>query len=124
MADVALALHCVRRAVQPAGRIPRLLRPRHRRWCVASRRVRRDHCRSQRPLADAAVRALGPPGASLVALGAVLSIAGTLNSITFATSRLLLGMSEQGQLPAVFGRIHAGYRTPVAAILITAGVAL
>src|SRR2546423_12317107 len=33
-------------------------------------------------------------------------------------------MSEQGQLPAVFGRIRASYRTPVAAILVTAGVAL
>ena len=84
----------------------------------------RDLAHSQRPLADAAVQALGPPGASLVALGAVLAIAGTLNSITFATSRLLLPMSEQGQLPALFGRIHPNYRTPAAAILFTAAVAL
>ena len=83
-----------------------------------------DLAHSPRPLADAAVQALGPWGASLVAFGAILSIAGTLNSITFATSRLLLPMSEQGQLPASFGRIHARYRTPALAILFTAAVAL
>ena len=83
-----------------------------------------DLAHSQRPLADAAVQALGPWGASLVALGAVLSIAGTLNSITFASARLLLPMSEQGQLPAWFGRIHPTYHTPAVAILVTTAVAL
>jgi len=83
-----------------------------------------DLARSQRPLADAAVATFGAHGASLVALGALLSIAGTLNSITFATPRLLFAMSEQHQLPAVFARTHPRYRTPTVSTLVTAAVAL
>jgi amino acid transporter len=37
---------------------------------------------------------------------------------------MLYALAEQGDLPRSLARVHAGYRTPVNAILFTAGVAL
>ena len=59
---------------------------------------------SQRPLADAGVQFLGEPGCRTYSVGALVSMAGTLNALMFATPRLLFAMSENGQLPAVFLR--------------------
>ena len=39
-------------------------------------------------------------------------------------SRNLFALAEQRDLPALFARVHSGYRTPVNAILITSAVAL
>ena len=49
---------------------------------------------SERPIADASLRFLGAPGASLVAAGALVSMGGTLNALMFATPRLLFAMAE------------------------------
>jgi amino acid transporter len=78
---------------------------------------------AQRPLTDAASRVFGGAGASVVALAALVSIGGILNAILFATPRLLFAMAGNGELPDVFARTHARYRTPVAAILATTIVA-
>jgi amino acid transporter len=83
-----------------------------------------DLASSERPLADAGLHFLGPPGGSLIALGALVSIGGTLNALMFATPRLLFGMGENRQLPPVFLATHPRYRTPVLAILVTAGMTL
>lgn len=83
-----------------------------------------DLARSDRPLADASLRFLGTAGASLIALGALVSIGGTLNALTFATPRLLFAMSENGQLPRLFTAMHQRHRTPVVAIVLTSGVTL
>src|SRR6185436_7314464 len=61
-----------------------------------------DLARSERPLADASLRFLGAPGASLISLGALLSMSGTINALTFASPRILFAMAENGQLPGVF----------------------
>jgi APA family basic amino acid/polyamine antiporter len=79
-----------------------------------------DLAHSERPVADAALRVLGAPGASLVAAGALVSIAGTLNALMFATPRLLFAMSENGQLPQVLSSTHSRFRTPTVAIVLTA----
>jgi basic amino acid/polyamine antiporter, APA family len=79
---------------------------------------------SERPLADASTRFLGAAGASIIAAGALVSIGGTLNALTFASPRLLFAMAENGQLPRVFGAIHSRFRTPVTSIVLTATVAL
>src|SRR5207244_417344 len=42
-----------------------------------------DPARSDRPLADASLRFLGTPGASLMAVGALVSIGGVLNALMF-----------------------------------------
>jgi amino acid transporter len=85
--------------------------------CIA---VVPDLAHSERPVADAALRVLGVPGASLIAAGALVSIAGTLNALMFATPRLLFAMSDNGQLPQVLSSTHARVRTPILAIALTA----
>ena len=79
---------------------------------------------SQRPLADASRRFLGPPGALMMAIGTLVSITGTQNASLFATPRLLFAMAENGQLPRTVGVTHRRYQTPVVAIAITAAVSL
>lgn len=77
---------------------------------------------SQRPIADASARFLGAGAAAFVSLGALISIGGTLNSIVLVTPRLLFAMAEDGYLPRAFGGIHARFRTPHVAILISSVV--
>jgi basic amino acid/polyamine antiporter, APA family len=58
---------------------------------------------------------------SAIALLAVAN--GALINLIMA-SRLLYGMSDQGVLPAVFSRVHAGRRTPWVAIVFTTVLAM
>jgi len=83
-----------------------------------------DLAHSERPLAEAGLRFLGAPGASVIALGALISIGGTLNALTFATPRLLFAMSENGQLPRLLSSTHPRFRTPAPAIVLTVSMAL
>ena len=79
---------------------------------------------SERPLADAGSRFLGTEGALIITVGALVSVIGTLNAVFLACSRLPFGMAEQGQLPGFFLRTHRRFRTPHAAIMVTAAAAL
>jgi APA family basic amino acid/polyamine antiporter len=79
---------------------------------------------SDRPLADAAARFLGPAGAILIMVGVLISLAGNLNILTLSASRVLFAMGENGDLPAVFASVHPVLRTPVPAILMTAAAML
>jgi APA family basic amino acid/polyamine antiporter len=79
---------------------------------------------SERPLSDAGLRFLGPPGATLIAAGAIVSIGGTLNALMFATPRLPFAMAENRQLPQMFAATHPRLGTPIAAILLTAVMTL
>ena len=84
-----------------------------------------DLASSERPLADVGARLFGHYGAALIAVGALVSILGTLNGVLLAGSRLLFAMGEQGELPPLFIRTHARFRTPHVAIVVTAiGVVL
>jgi amino acid transporter len=79
---------------------------------------------STTPLADAAAVMFGSPGALVLGLGAIASMSGNLAGQILTGSRMIYALAEQGDLPRVLGRIHPRYRTPVPAILFTAGVAL
>ena len=81
---------------------------------------------SSKPLADAAVRFVGPLGGSAISFGAILSTTGTLLATILVGPRVLFAMAEQRQLPGWFGRVHERYRTPHTALLLTSlvGVAL
>jgi amino acid transporter len=79
---------------------------------------------SQRPIAEAASRFMGPAGAAVMVGGALISVTGTLNAIVLTTPRLLYAMAEQRDLPRAFAITHARYRTPVVAILVSAGAML
>jgi basic amino acid/polyamine antiporter, APA family len=77
---------------------------------------------SERPLVDASSRFLGATGASIVSVGALISITGTLNSNMLVAPRILFAMAEQGQLPQPLAATHRRFRTPHIAILISAAV--
>jgi len=79
---------------------------------------------SKTPLADAAALFLGSAGAAMLTLGAVFSTSGNNMGQALSGSRNLFALAEQGDLPPFFGRVHATYRTPVNAILVTSSVAL
>jgi APA family basic amino acid/polyamine antiporter len=79
---------------------------------------------SERPLVDAGRRFLGNSGASILLVGALISVTGTLNSIMLAAPRILFAMAEHGQLPQALAKTHKRFHTPHIAILISAAVML
>lgn len=74
---------------------------------------------SNRPLADAASRFLGSAGGAIISAGALVSIAGNLNGIMLAGSRLPFAMAERRELPGFIGAVHHRFRTPHISIAIT-----
>jgi len=79
---------------------------------------------STTPLADAAAGFLGSPGALLIGIGALASMTGNLAGQILTGSRMLFALAEQGDLPRALASIHPRFRTPVNAVVFTAGVAL
>jgi basic amino acid/polyamine antiporter, APA family len=76
------------------------------------------------PLAEAAGLFLGPFGAALLTAGVLVSTSGNNLGQALSGSRNLFALAEQGDLPRFFGYVHPKFRTPAAAIAVTAGVAL
>ena len=70
------------------------------------------------PLAAAAERFLGRPGAWLMALGAMVSIWGWFAATVLGTPRLTFAMAERGDLPRVLSAVHPRFRTPHVSILL------
>jgi amino acid transporter len=79
---------------------------------------------AERPLADAADSMLGPAGALAISIGAVISCIGIIGVLLTTTTRALFALGESGQLPAIIGRIHPGFRTPHWAIAVTSAAVL
>lgn len=79
---------------------------------------------SERPLVDAGSRFLGTAGASIITVGALISVGGTLNTIMLAGPRLLFAMAEQGELPRALAATHPRFRTPYIAILLSSVIML
>lgn len=67
---------------------------------------------SDKPLAEAAGIFMGKTGATLIALGALFSVTGTLNAIMLVGSRLPFAFSEEKQFPKVFSFVHPKFKTP------------
>lgn len=76
------------------------------------------------PLAEAAGLFLGPFGAALLTAGVLVSTSGNNLGQALSGSRNLFALAEQRDLPQFFGYVHPRFRTPAAAIGVTAGVAL
>jgi amino acid transporter len=70
-----------------------------------------------RPLAATASVLIGPTGAVLVTVAAMISSYGNLSAIMLATPRLTYSLAEKGDFPALFGRVHARFRTPHVSIV-------
>ena len=84
-------------------------------WVVIG--VLPDAIHSQRPLADVARIAVGPVGASLVAVGALISFYGYLSAKILAMPRVPFALAEQGDFPKAFAAVHPRFRTPYVSIL-------
>lgn len=83
-----------------------------------------DLTHSERPLADAAGQFIGPHGALLITIVALITALGTLHALMLTGPRLLFAMAEQQQLPSWLAATHPRFRTPYAAILLTAALQL
>jgi basic amino acid/polyamine antiporter, APA family len=79
---------------------------------------------SHRPLADAAARFLGIGGAAMITVGILISLAGNLNALILAASRVLFAMAEHGDMPTGLAAIHPRFRTPTRAVILTAAIML
>ncbi|MGB4843498.1 MAG: APC family permease [Ferruginibacter sp.] len=79
---------------------------------------------SSKPLADAAGLFMGKTGSTIIAIGALFSITGTLNAIMLVGTRLPYAFAEEKQFPKVFSFIHPKYKTPTLSLLLFTGITL
>ena len=89
-------------------------------WVVVG--VLPDAAHSQRPLADVARMAVGPIGAALVAVGALISFYGYLSAKILAMPRVPFALAEQGDFPKAFATVHRRFHTPYVSILVFAAM--
>ena len=73
------------------------------------------------PLAETAIKMVGPVGGIVIIATAVISIFSTLGGDVLATSRLPFAAAENNLLPKVLAKIHPKYKTPYVAILLFSG---
>jgi APA family basic amino acid/polyamine antiporter len=81
-----------------------------------------DPAASDRPLADAARLVLGAPAATVMAVGALISVYGYLAGAMLLVPRLTYAMAEQGDLPPWMGAVHRRFRTPHVSVALFAGL--
>jgi APA family basic amino acid/polyamine antiporter len=81
-----------------------------------------DLSKSATPIADAAAELIGPIGAFLVTLGALLSMAGTNSGTVLEGSRMLFALSLDRRMGPV-SRVNPKFHTPTVAIVIHVAVA-
>ena len=79
-----------------------------------------DLAHARRPLADAAAALVGPHGATVVSLAAVLSCAGTLSVWMIVSPRVLYALAGQGDMPRVFATVDPVRHIPAVAIMSSA----
>ena len=81
-----------------------------------------DAAGSTKPAVDSARAFLGPIGVTLVGVGTLISVYGYLSANMLHTPRVMFAMSERGDFPEVFARVHARFRTPYVSIVVFAGM--
>ena len=79
---------------------------------------------SQSPVAEAAGRFLGPAGALLMTLGAMVSIGGNVGNTILVGPRYLFALANDGYGPRALAAIHPKYRTPAVSIITLSVVSL
>jgi len=82
-----------------------------------------DLASDRTPLASAAARFMGPAGAGIITLGAVLSTLGSTSALVLVGPRILYAFARAGQLPRALASVHPRYRTPHVAVLVFAVMA-
>jgi basic amino acid/polyamine antiporter, APA family len=76
------------------------------------------------PIADAAAMIMGPGGALLITVGAILSILGTNLGTTLEASRMIFALTRDRKPFRILGYIHPRTHTPVIAIALLIVVAI
>jgi basic amino acid/polyamine antiporter, APA family len=76
---------------------------------------------SERVAADMMRRAVGPSGAAVVSVAAMISIFAALNGSLLSGSRVPYAMARDGYFFRRVGDVHPRFRTPAAAILLLGG---
>lgn len=79
---------------------------------------------SESPLTDAAYHFVGPMGALVITIGAVVSMTGSLNATMLGCTRLPFALAEQKQAPEILQFTHPKFKTPWLSILISAAAIL
>ena len=79
---------------------------------------------SDKPLTDATQLFMGPIGATIITIGAVISTMGTLNSVMLIGSRLPYALSEENQFPSIFKKLESKYSTPIYSLIIFSSITL
>lgn len=72
------------------------------------------------PLASAGRVFLGPAGAAIITIGAVLSTLGSDSAVILVGPRILYALAKGGQLPSALARVHPRYLTPHIAVVVFA----
>jgi amino acid transporter len=75
-------------------------------------------------VAEASRTFMGPAGAVLMSVAALLSIAGNLSSTVLAGPRYLYALAKDGYGPHILARVHPRFRTPHVAIVFLVSIAL
>jgi APA family basic amino acid/polyamine antiporter len=83
-----------------------------------------DLASDKTPIASAAARFLGPAGAALMTVAAILSTLGSESALVLVGPRILYAFARAGRLPAALSRIHPVNRTPHVAIAVFSAAAL
>lgn len=79
---------------------------------------------SERPIADAARAMGGEPAYQAVIAGAVPVLLGSVSATILLMPRLLFALAERGQAPRELAAVHARWRTPWIAIVLSGAVVL
>src|SRR5262249_34934050 len=77
---------------------------------------------SEKPLVDSAQIFLGPLAGSLISALACVSIIGNLSGNALASPRVTYAFAEHRDVPALFGKVHPRYGTPVISIMFFCGI--
>jgi len=76
------------------------------------------------PIAAALGVLLGPSGAILASVAAMISVYGWTTGATLAQPRVIHAMAERGELPRPLAYVHPTFRTPVLAIVLFVAIGL
>ncbi|QDP20013.1 APC family permease [Sphingomonas xanthus] len=79
---------------------------------------------SEAPLADLAARSLGPIGALLLGVTAIVSVLANQLSAVTSISRITSSLADQHLLPSWFGRVSPRYHTPANSILTVGAIGI
>ncbi len=81
-----------------------------------------DTAASKLPLTDVAKHFIGPVGATLMAIAAVVSTAGGLAVQMLVSPRNIFALGEAGDLPRPIAAVHRAFRTPHVSIIVYAAL--